>query len=180
MPAAAPATAVAFPEEVMGPVKFALVVTVEAATAVLQPKPVPDVHFSALADVLHDGTARSEGVVAVSAPRTVLAVWFANVAVKVPVVVTALDGVLDKIVPSPVNVTLVTVPAPLALWHAPSAPRYSEPEQPENKAIISELAASVIAPVVVVFLTMPVPSVAQFWLLLPSVRVAVLSTPVPP
>ena len=42
-------------------------------------------------------------------------VWVAAVAraaVKVPEVVTALDGVEDKTVPSPVKVTLVTVPLP--------------------------------------------------------------------
>ncbi len=35
---------------------------------------------------------------------------FASVAVTVPLVVTALLGVLDSTVPSPVKVTLVTVP----------------------------------------------------------------------
>ena len=40
--------------------------------------------------------------------------WLASVAVKVPVVVTAVEGVADNTVPSPVKVTLVTVPVPLA------------------------------------------------------------------
>lgn len=80
------------------------------AVIVLQPNPVPVVHVSAFDAPLHEGTARSLGVVAVTAPRTVLAVWFFSVAVTVPVVVTALEGVDERIVPSPVNVTDVTVP----------------------------------------------------------------------
>ena len=36
------------------------------------------------------------------------------------------------------------------------------------------------APVVVVFMTMPVPSVAQFMFAVPSVWVAVFATPLPP
>ena len=43
------------------------------ADMVLQPKPVPDVHISALLAPEQDGTARADGVVAVRAPRTVFA-----------------------------------------------------------------------------------------------------------
>jgi hypothetical protein len=103
---------VALPDEVMTPVKLAFVVTVEAAMAVLHPKPVPLVHLRALAEVEHEGNAKSEGVVAVNAPRTVFAVCVASVAVRVPDVVTALDGVEDNTVPSPVKVTDVTEPEP--------------------------------------------------------------------
>ena len=67
------AIAVALPVDVIGPVKFAFVVTVEAAMAVLHPNPVPLVHWSALALVEHDGTLCPLGVVAVSAPRSWLA-----------------------------------------------------------------------------------------------------------
>jgi hypothetical protein len=73
---------------------------------------VPLVHLRALAEVEHEGNAKSEGVVAVNAPRTVFAVCVASVAVSVPDVVTALDGVEDKTVPSPVKVTEVTEPEP--------------------------------------------------------------------
>ncbi len=45
-------------------------------------------------------------------PRSVPAAALAAVAVKVPVVVTAEDGVAERMVPSPVNVTEVTVPEP--------------------------------------------------------------------
>ena len=90
-------------------------VTAAVKNPVWQPNPVPEVHFRAFPAALQDGTAKSEGVVAVNAPSTVLAVCVANTAVKVPLVVTALDGVLDRTVPSPVKVTLVTVPEPLEL-----------------------------------------------------------------
>jgi hypothetical protein len=43
------------------------------AEIVLQPNPVPDVQISAFDAPEHDGSARADGVVAVSAPRTVLA-----------------------------------------------------------------------------------------------------------
>jgi cell division septation protein DedD len=48
--------------------------TAAAVIEELQPNPAPLVHFNALAAVLHEGTARSDGVVAVKAPRTVFAV----------------------------------------------------------------------------------------------------------
>jgi len=99
---------VAFPDEVITPVRFAFVV---AVIELLHVNPVPEVQFSAFVAATHDGTAMSDGVVAVRAPNNVLAVWFASAAVTVPLAVTALDGVLDSTVPSPVKVTLVTVPA---------------------------------------------------------------------
>jgi hypothetical protein len=43
------------------------------ALMLLHPKPVPEVHVSALVTPEQEGTARPDGVVAVSAPRTVLA-----------------------------------------------------------------------------------------------------------
>jgi len=46
----------------------------------------------------------------VAFPRTVFALADAKAAVNVPLVVTAELGVLLRTVPSPVNVTLVTVP----------------------------------------------------------------------
>lgn len=45
---------------------------------------------------------------------------------------------------------------------------------------MSPAAAFESAPVVVVFFTIPVPRVAQFWFELPNVSVAVFATPVPP
>jgi hypothetical protein len=45
-------------------------------------------------------------------PNAVLAVCVSKVAVTVPEVVTALDGVAESTTPSPVKVTLVTVPPP--------------------------------------------------------------------
>lgn len=63
----------------------------------------------------------------------------------------------------PATITLVTVPAPLGLEQAPEPLRNDELLQvPVQRPITSEDAASLIAPVVVVFLTIPVPSVAQF------------------
>ena len=50
----------------------------------------------------------------VGLPKTVPAPAFAKAAVTVPLVVTAADGVLLRTVPSPVKVTLVTVPEPAA------------------------------------------------------------------
>ena len=76
---------------------------------------------------------------------------------------------------------VVTVPEPPGAAQAPS-PRKKVVllQVPVHNPITSADAASVIAPVVVVFFTIPVPRVAQFWLLVPSVRVAVLPIPVPP
>ena len=51
---------------------------------------------------------------------------------------------------------------------------------PVHRLITSDDAALVKAPVMVVFLTMPVPRVAKLILAVPRVSVAVLSTPVPP
>lgn len=51
-------------------------------------------------------------VVVAFLPNTVPPAAFARAAVNVPVVVTADDGVEDNTVPSPVNVTEVTVPTP--------------------------------------------------------------------
>lgn len=51
---------------------------------------------------------------------------------------------------------------------------------PVQSATTSAAAASESAPVAVVVLTIPVPNVAQFWLEVPRVKVAVLATPVPP
>jgi hypothetical protein len=52
-------------------------------------------------------------------------VAFASDAVRVPVLVTALLAVEESTVPSPVKVTLVTVPPPLpeGVNHAPCAPQ---------------------------------------------------------
>lgn len=70
---------------------------------------------------------------------------------------------------------------PPAAAHAPSPRRkVDELQVPVQRASISALAAFDRAPVVVVFFTMPVPRVAQFWLLVPKVCVAVLATPDPP
>ena len=69
---------VALPTEVIGPVRLALVVTVDEAIAVLHENPVPDVQSKALPLVLHDGTVWPDGVVPVSAPRS----WFAESAVR--------------------------------------------------------------------------------------------------
>ena len=44
--------------------------------------------------------------------RTIFLAWVANAAVTVPLAVTAVDGVELSTVPSPVNVTEVTVPEP--------------------------------------------------------------------
>lgn len=53
---------------------------------VLQPNPVPEVQISALVAPEQDGKASPEGVVAVSAPSTVFAVWVARFAFgKLPV-----------------------------------------------------------------------------------------------
>ena len=48
------------------------------ADMVLQPNPVPLVHVRALDAELHDGIERPDGVVAVVAPNTVLAVCVAS------------------------------------------------------------------------------------------------------
>lgn len=65
--------------------------------------------------------------------------------------------------------------------HAPSPRRNVLLEQdPDHNAYTSDEMAVLMAPVVVVFLTIPVPSVAQFWFEVPSVCVAVFATPDPP
>lgn len=73
-----PLTAIEAPvPTVIVAVVFVPVVIPEKATElvemVLHPKPVPEVHVSALEAPEQDGTARPDGVVAVSAPSTVLA-----------------------------------------------------------------------------------------------------------
>lgn len=63
----------------------------------------------------------------------------------------------------------------------PSPRRKVEDEHvPDQRPYTSAATASEIAPVVVVFFTIPVPREAQLWLLVPSVNVAVFATPVPP
>ena len=66
-------------EDAVTPLASVAPVNPEAGTAaavmlVLQPKPVPLVHWSALAAVEQDGTARPDGLTAVKAPSTVFAV----------------------------------------------------------------------------------------------------------
>ena len=61
------------PETPFAVVTETLVTVPEPPDMVLQPKPVPDVHVSALDAPEQEGTANPEGVVAVKAPRTVLA-----------------------------------------------------------------------------------------------------------
>jgi hypothetical protein len=61
-------------------------------------------------------SARNVGFAAapVAGPAsTRFALCVSSVAVTVPVTVTAVEGVEDKMVPSPVKVTLLTVPLPL-------------------------------------------------------------------
>lgn len=80
-----------------------------------------------------------------------------------------------------VELGLVIVSPPPPAAQAPSPRRnVLEEHVPDQSVITSALAASEIAPVVVVFFTIPVPRVAQFWLLVPRVWVAVLETPDPP
>jgi hypothetical protein len=92
---------VALPDDVMTPVRFAFVVTVDAATAVLQPNPVPLVHFNALPDVLHDGTACAVGATAVNEPSTLFAVI---AVVNVPAVVAevAVEAAIAALQENPV------------------------------------------------------------------------------
>jgi hypothetical protein len=82
--------------------------------------PVPEVRPLKVMTPLSPPTAPREGcevyvgaaAEAVAFPRTVPAPAFAKAPVTVPVVVTAVLGVELRTVPSPVNVTLVTVPDP--------------------------------------------------------------------
>lgn len=119
-----------------------------AVIALLQPKPVPLVHFKALDDVEQLGSAKSEGVVAVSAPSTVLAVWFASVAVTAPV-----DAELLKIVPSPVN-ELTPPPPAVAFRTPPESERFVPSVTSENTPLLLN-PASVLA-VLVAIATVPV------------------------
>jgi hypothetical protein len=103
--------------EIIPPVNPTLVTVPVPEVIVLQPNPVPDVQIKAFVAPLQDGKGRPDTPVAVSAPNTVFAVCVARVAVKVPELVTALEGVELSTTPSPVKVTLVTVPVP----HEPGA-----------------------------------------------------------
>jgi hypothetical protein len=73
----------------------------------------------------------------------------------VPVVVTG-----PPVNPVPVA-TLVTVPLPFVVHVPPPVKNVVELQVPENSAVTSLAAASVSAPVVVVFFTIPVPRVAK-------------------
>src|SRR5271170_5705508 len=74
-----------------------------------------------------------------------------------------------------------TVPFPLGAVHPPAPFNQVEDEQdPVHSPMTFVLVAVASAPVVVVLTTIPVPKVAQFWFEVPSVRLAVLATPVPP
>lgn len=109
----------------------------------------------------------------------------ANTTLPVPVGVLArvrvtapVDAELLKMVPSPVR---DDTPDPAGVAHAPAPLRNVELEHvPVHREITSADAASVSAPVVVVFLTIPVPRVAKSTLEVPRVIVAVFATPVPP
>jgi hypothetical protein len=100
------------------------------------------------------------------------------------------DGVWRVVVPPPVTSavlvrapapTTVTVPVPAGVEHAPAPLRnVDELHVPVHKEITSLLAASVNAPVRVVFFMMPVPRVARLMLDDPRVIVAVFATPLPP
>lgn len=81
--------------------------------------------------------------------------------VAVPTLIAGVDPPLLTI--GAVPVTAVTVPPPLGVVQAPEPLRYVELlHDPLHRPITSDAAASLIAPVVVVFLTIPVPRVAQF------------------
>lgn len=87
-----------------------------------------------------DATGRSAGTIArklgaaadpvVGPARTVFALWLMAVAVTVPEVVTAELGVAESKMPSPVKVTLVTVPDPAGVAQVPS-PRQNVEELAE-------------------------------------------------
>lgn len=83
--------------------------TLPPAAMVLQPNPVPLVQISALVAPEHDGSARPEGVVAVSAPRTVLAVCDARFEFgRLP------EKAFAVTVPEPVGPRLAPVPTDMA------------------------------------------------------------------
>lgn len=134
---------------------FVPLVSAEKATAppviVLQPNPVPDVQMRALVAPEQDGIARPEGVVAVSEPRTVLAVWDARLALgRLPVTPVVkgnpvpLASVMVGAVPktrAPVPVSPVTAAARLALEGvarkvATPVPR---PVRPESGAAVAAI-----------------------------------------
>lgn len=104
--------------------------------------------------------------------------------------VAVVAGVCSVCEPPPVTMavdvkfpelTTVTVPVPLGAAHAPSPRKNVDEEQaPDQSPYTSAATAAEIAPVVVVFLTSPVARVAQFWLELPRVWVAVFAIPDPP
>ena len=98
---------------------------------VLQPNPVPEVHVNAFVAPEHEGTASPEGVVAVNAPRTVLAVCVASAELGIALAATASDGVVVEFVTVGTNhvgqeaegaAKEVTVPDPLAYCGMLSVP----------------------------------------------------------
>ena len=75
---------------------------------------MPEVHVKALLAPAQEGTANPEGVVAVNAPRTVLAVWLARLAFgRLPVTPEAGTEVA-AIVPLPDVAKLAPVPTTIA------------------------------------------------------------------
>ena len=96
--------------------------------------------FIKLAKALNEGLAAAP----LFGPASTVAAFCAiGVAVTVPADVTALLGVAESIIPSPVNVRLCNVPAPEAVWQAPSAPRYCDPEHALKRFTISKAPAGV-------------------------------------
>jgi hypothetical protein len=137
---------------------------------VLHPNPVPLVQMRAFEAPEQEGSEIPLGVVAVNAPRTVFAACVAREALGIALAATASNGVVVVFVTVGTNheghdpegaAKLVTVPLPEIDWHEPS-PRRNVPvlQVPLHSPITSLEAARLNAPVVVVFLMMPVPSVA--------------------
>ena len=91
---------------------------------VLHPNPVPGVQIRAFVEPSQDGSAKPDGVVAVRAPRTVLAVCTANAVFGIALAATVSDGVVVEFVMVGTShmgheadgaETLVTVPEPLGV-----------------------------------------------------------------
>src|ERR1700729_2042337 len=82
--------------------------------------------FAALLGISNDTSARNAGFAAepdAGPANTVFAVCVKGVAATVPEVVTAVDGVELSTMPSPVKVTLVTVPVPgVIVWQPNPVP----------------------------------------------------------
>lgn len=119
-------------------------VAVMLAKDVRQLKPVPVVHCNADEGVMHEGTAKPLGVVAVTAPSIVLAVCVARLALGTLPVMPVAGTEVAAIVPDPETARLAPVPTTMAaveLVELVSAENAEEPPLAATQVQTAGLAA---------------------------------------